>query len=195
MKIINRLLILVVIVGGVWFLAKNWNTDTATPTPEENTPAVEEIVTETNTETPIAVEKAVRAPITAPATTPKVDFQKKPVTTQPAKPVTQMTKPTAEPAVEEAVMPADATVVRVYLYEWGVDVSDKTIPAGPVVFDVHNTGKFTHHFAVEGVQDFGKVIPGATEKFTLTLPAADYTLISPREVDTFHEMREDLFVD
>lgn len=192
MKIINRLLILVVIVGGVWFLAKNWNTETPDTTTPANEAEISEEVVAVDGE-----EKNDRDPITPPINeTPKVTFDNTPVQQKPAttvKPTVVTT--TTTPADEPAAIPQDATRIRVYLYEWAVDISDKTIPAGPVVFEVRNTGKFTHHFAVEGVKDFGKVIPGATEEFTLTLSADDYTLISPREVDTFHDMRETLLVD
>jgi len=46
-KIINRLLILVVIIGGIWFLAKNWKTEEPLP-PTDEPVATEEVSTDSS---------------------------------------------------------------------------------------------------------------------------------------------------
>lgn len=88
------------------------------------------------------------------------------------------------------------TNVTIYLYEWGIDVSDKSIQAGTVSFTVKNNGHFSHNFVVKGVKDFGKILPGETKVFdAVCLQAGDFELVSDKAVDLEKGMKDVLQVE
>ncbi|MCF7812254.1 hypothetical protein K9M59_01480 [Candidatus Gracilibacteria bacterium] len=102
------------------------------------------------------------------------------------------------PAEEEPRQPlvyAIDSKVKVYLYEWGIDLSQQNILPGNVEFEVVNNGQFTHHFAIEGVNDFGKVRPGEARVFTTQLLSGSFDIYSPRNIDLENGMRETLYVE
>lgn len=83
------------------------------------------------------------------------------------------------------------TNVTVYLYEWGIDVSDKSIQAGTVSFTVKNNGRFSHNFSVNGQKDFGKILPGQVITFDpLCLSVGDFVLSSNKKIDQERNMNE-----
>jgi len=104
-----------------------------------------------------------------------------------------------EKSVEEIPMSTQPfvldTKIKVYLYEWGVDVSQSVVPAGNIGFEVINSGQFSHHFAIRGVKDFGKIIPGATVLFSAPLTEGQFELYSPRNIDVEQGMKETLRVE
>ena len=84
--------------------------------------------------------------------------------------------------------------VKVYLYEWQIDASKKEIFAGKVTFEVQNTGQFSHDFGIKGVRNFGKIIPGATRTFVVSLGSGDFEIYSDKKRDRENGMREGLVV-
>ncbi len=84
--------------------------------------------------------------------------------------------------------------VRVYLYEWGIDLSTSNVLPGNVGFEVINNGQFTHHFAVRGIKSFGKVLPGQVAVFWVKLSEGKFELYSPRDIDVARGMKETLSV-
>lgn len=85
--------------------------------------------------------------------------------------------------------------IRVYLYEWGIDLSESTVPAGNIGFEVVNSGQFSHHFAIRGVKSFGKVVPGETVMFAAPLQGGTFELYSPRNIDVERGMKETFRVE
>ena len=102
--------------------------------------------------------------------------------------------PTPPVSSPSAAIPSRETKVKVYLYEWAIDLSQKAIPSGTVVFEVHNTGKFTHDFMIRGIETFEKVRPNETRVFTARLKNGKYTLLSERGKDKEKNMTEDFVV-
>ena len=95
---------------------------------------------------------------------------------------------------KEAVLPkSDATV---YMYDFEIDLSTKTFPAGDITFTVKNSGLFAHQFAIEGVKNYGLVGRDATEVFTvrITKPGT-YKVSSEKEMDIEREMYEYITVE
>ena len=98
----------------------------------------------------------------------------------------------AKPVVIE--VPDRTTDVKIYTYEWGLDMSDKTIPAGTINFKVQNDGRFTHDFNVSGFGNLGKVMPSETKTFTVKLAAGEYEAFSERRQDYERGVRENFVV-
>lgn len=82
-----------------------------------------------------------------------------------------------------SAVPSRTTDVKVYLYEWGVDFSEKEIPSGTIRFNVQNNGRFTHDFNISGIRNFGKVAPRDNQRFAITLRPGEYSAISTRRDD------------
>jgi hypothetical protein len=102
--------------------------------------------------------------------------------------------PTPPPTVVEATVPDRTTDVKVYVYDSGLDLSDKTIPAGTINFNIQNDGRFTHDFNVSGFGNLGKIMPSETKTFTLKLNAGTYEAFSERRLDYERGVREDFTV-
>ena len=94
--------------------------------------------------------------------------------------------------------PADTTgaaEVKIYLYEWGIDISERDISNGKIVFTVQNNGRFAHEFQIDRIKDFGMIRPGETKTFNpIILRKGVYTMSSPKEVDQKRGMSEDFSV-
>jgi hypothetical protein len=73
------------------------------------------------------------------------------------------------------------TTVRLYMYEWSLDMMKRTLPAGKIVFEVVNKGRFPHNFNIRDVYNFGTVLPRSTESFVLNLNPGSYTLYSGQQ--------------
>jgi hypothetical protein len=84
--------------------------------------------------------------------------------------------------------------LKVYLYEWGIDISSTAVLPGNIEFEVVNNGQFTHHFSIKEVQNFGKVLPGETRVFVARLEEGEFELFSPRNIDVENGMNETLYV-
>ena len=77
---------------------------------------------------------------------------------------------------------ANAKTVKVALSEWKVQLSPDKIPAGPVEFEVSNTGSIPHALEVEGrglERKTAQIQPGATATLQLVLPAGRYEAYCP----------------
>jgi len=134
-------------------------------------PTVAQTVTQTFK--PTVTAPVVAPTVTAPRVTPPVQ------TYTPPAPVV----PAPAPVVQEPSVPARTTNVKVYMYDRGVDFSDKTIPAGTINFQVDNSGRFSHDVNISGFGNLGKVAPSETKTFTVKLKAGDYTMFSDRRND------------
>jgi hypothetical protein len=132
------------------------------PTPTTVTPVVQTETTVVQTETPVA---------------------------EPVAPVVPAPKPVAPKPVAVEI-PDRTTDVKVYMYEWGLDLSDKTIPAGTINFMVQNDGAFTHDLNISGFGNLGKILPRQKATFTLKLAAGEYDAFSERRQDYERGVRE-----
>ena len=187
----RRILIIGVILVGAWFVFQELNAPKEVDVNTEATTTEEGVVTEETTElTEEQKEEAKRDPID------RAGLEKTTIT-ETEKPVTVVV-PTA---VEEKTLESSETppvyiadTVKVFMYEWGIDLSTANVEAGNVAFEVFNNGQFTHHFAVEGGTDFGKVVPGEMVTFIAPLEAGMITLYSSRQSDMGNEMQETLYV-
>jgi len=75
-----------------------------------------------------------------------------------------------------------AKTIKVTLSEWKVELSPDKIPAGPVDFEVSNTGSIPHALEVEGrglERKTAQIQPGATATLQLDLPAGRYEAYCP----------------
>src|SRR5215471_19474631 len=70
----------------------------------------------------------------------------------------------------------NAKTIKVTLSEWKVQLSPDEIPAGPVEFEVSNTGSIPHALEVEGrglERKTAQIQPGATATLQLELPRSE----------------------
>ncbi len=187
MKLINRLLIIAVMVFGVWFVVRHWDS-VEMPLVEEGEDIVieagegeDEIVLDI--ESDLSLEEQLSA-LRKKSETLLVPAKKTvPVTTN--KRVTTTNEKTS----------LSESAVKVYLFDGGMDLSDSTVPEGRVVFTVRNDGRVSHDFSVEGLADFGRITPGSSHTFEVDFTEGEYTLYSPRELDRQLEMYETLYVE
>jgi plastocyanin len=84
-----------------------------------------------------------------------------------------------------AAMPArrgNPIPVSARLSEWTIQLSEATVPAGPVTFTVTNAGSIPHALEVEGQgteQETPLIQPGASATLTLTLVPGAYEIYCP----------------
>jgi plastocyanin len=84
-----------------------------------------------------------------------------------------------------AAMPAhrdNPATVSAKLSEWTIQLSEATVPAGPVRFTATNGGSIPHAFEVEGQgteHETPLIQPGASATLTLTLAAGTYEVYCP----------------
>jgi plastocyanin len=84
-----------------------------------------------------------------------------------------------------AAMPAhrgNPAPVSARLSEWTIQLSEATVPAGPVTFTVTNGGSIPHAFEVEGQgteHETPLIQPGASATLTLTLKPGTYEVYCP----------------
>lgn len=69
------------------------------------------------------------------------------------------------------------TTVRVDMFEYRFDLSQTTVPSGQVTFVITNRGAEVHNFAVTGSKSGALLAPGASETWTLGLPAGSYNYV------------------
>jgi len=103
-------------------------------------------------------------------------------------------KISAIPKEEEPQKSNNITFVKVYLYEFNIDISKKEIPAGEVVFEVINSGNFTHEFSIRAKKDFGKILPKEKKKFSIYLSGGEFEIFSKKKGDVRNNMKEKIFV-
>lgn len=185
-------------------------------TSSENTPTEEEQSSEEGSaeNQPPATEEETSEPATEPETTETVtedttpEAEVRPEETQEeTSTVEEETPENVETVVVPApVVPACPVVytdipnlraddnVRVYLYEWEIDILNSVVGEGLIQFEVINTGARSHRFGIVGVYDFGKVRPGETRYFAIELDNGEFTLYSPLAVDQERGMVENILV-
>jgi len=197
----RRLLIIGAVLVALWLI---FGREDTSPKPQESTPAAEKSQDVSKEEAKSSDSKR-RLPQAAEPTPPELvqkvedagmamkDFFKK------AK--TPLQAPVVVETEEKITAPADAlenlpisSRVRVYLYEWGIDLSASDVGSGNIGFEVINNGQFSHHFAIRGVQDFGKILPGEIAVFSAKLGEGKFELYSPRDIDVEKGMKETLSV-
>ncbi len=209
----KRVLVLVLFLFGVfWWLThkdnasevqEEANTEAVevleeTENTEEDTDTESEAADEEATDTSAETEEITAEPETeietetvTPETPAETDQEETPVTETPT---TVTPSVTQAPVVRTPVAPNRITDVKVYLYEWNIDLSVRTIPAGTVNFQVQNDGRFTHDFAIDGLGTLGKISPGDTQTFTVKLRAGEYETFSKRRQDYERGMTENFTV-
>lgn len=153
---------------------KKEGTTTATPVTETKTEAERETTIETKVEGNVTASSELKATETAEAE--KTLRIEESFTTEMSKKQEPVNMPTTE--------------VKIFLYEWAIDVSQSAVPAGTVNFTVVNTGSFSHNFGIKGGTDFGRVKPGETKTFTAQLKRGEFELMSSREVDIERGMKK-----
>jgi len=204
----RRILIIGVILVGAWFVFQELN---APETEEGNTgeTVTESVSAEAMLDKEVVVgEEDAKEEVVVEATEEgeernpidRTGLSKEEVTTV-TPPKSNNTLPIVVSAeAEETIMDSSerpvayiTDTVKVFLYEWGVDLSTATVDAGNIEFQVFNNGQFTHHFGING-ESLGKVVPGEWASFTAPLEAGDILISSPRQVDMANEMQETLYV-
>jgi uncharacterized cupredoxin-like copper-binding protein len=85
---------------------------------------------------------------------------------------TTTTVPTATGPVGTA-----QTTVRVDMFEYRFELSQSTIPSGQVTFVITNRGSEVHNFAITGSKSGALLSPGASETWTVGLPANTYNAV------------------
>ena len=125
----------------------------------------------------------------------KIEFKKEEPLVKTSAPVTYVTsKPVAKTVYEPVVQNLRTTDVKVYLYEYGIDISNKELNQGKIVFTVNNNGNFSHDFAIRGVRNFGKIRPGEIRTFEAVLGAKEFEIYSARTIDQGKGMTETFVV-
>jgi len=66
------------------------------------------------------------------------------------------------------------TTVNVDMVEYSFKLSQTSIPSGQVTFVIKNDGAEVHNFDINGVKSGALLAPGATETWTVSLPAGQY---------------------
>jgi uncharacterized cupredoxin-like copper-binding protein len=77
------------------------------------------------------------------------------------------------------------TTVNVNMIEYSFQLSQTSVPSGQVTFVIKNSGAEVHNFDLNGVHSGTLLSPGATETWTVSLPAGQflYTCDVPFHVD------------
>jgi len=77
------------------------------------------------------------------------------------------------------------TTVTVNMVEYAFQLSQTTVPSGQVTFVIKNSGAEVHNFDLNGQHSGALLSPGATETWTVSLPAGQYlyTCYVPFHVD------------
>ncbi len=87
--------------------------------------------------------------------------------------------------------PGDPVVVSAKLWEWKVELSASTVPAGTVTFTVTNAGSIPHAFEIEGhgiEKETDEIQPGSTATLTLTLKLGTYDVYCPVGEDSHKKL-------
>jgi uncharacterized cupredoxin-like copper-binding protein len=69
------------------------------------------------------------------------------------------------------------TTVTVGMFEYGFNLSTRSMPSGQVTFVITNNGSETHNFSINGVKAGTIIGPGQTETWTVGLPAQSYNYV------------------
>ncbi|NCP67739.1 hypothetical protein GW777_06090 [Candidatus Peregrinibacteria bacterium] len=163
------------------------------------------VIDPTPTKPVVVITKPQPTPVVVTTPAPDPTFVVTPETTPEPQPLVETEVEAEEASVEEepveeepmapvVTIPNRTTDIKVYVYDSGLDLSDKTIPAGTINFNIQNDGRFTHDFNISGFGNLGKVMPSEKKTFTLKLAAGDYEAFSERRLDYERGVREDFIV-
>ncbi len=195
----KRLIILVFIVIFAGIIIRNTDvfdntpTDLQTPleieTPEDTTDTTDtqddetpennphEIETETSTE---SNETLLSFENKTSNTAPLEEEKMKNLTETPS--VVKIQQPKEhEPTQETPLIPQQT--VKIYMYEWDIDIMKSNLMSGVTQFEVINNGNLSHNFGIIGGKDFGKVKPNEKRVFIADLPQGEVTFYSSKRVD------------
>ena len=89
---------------------------------------------------------------------------------------------------------SDPVAVSATLSEWKVELSERTVAAGPVTFTIANVGSIPHGFEVEGEgieQETAVIQPGASATLTLALKPGTYEVYCPVGEDSHKKLGMD----
>ncbi len=101
---------------------------------------------------------------------------------------------TATLSAAKPLPPREPAPVRATLSEWAVELSQSTVPAGPVTFTITNSGTIPHAFEVEGrgIERETKLIqPGQTDTMTLDLKVGMFEVYCPVGKDSHKKLGMD----
>jgi uncharacterized cupredoxin-like copper-binding protein len=98
------------------------------------------------------------------------------------KPVATTTTKTTTPTTTTTPPPTGPvgnanTTVQVGMFEYGYNLSQQAVPSGQVTFVIKNNGSEVHNFTVQGVKVGALLNPGATETYTVGLPAQRFSYV------------------
>lgn len=78
--------------------------------------------------------------------------------------------------------PVSAPIVTARLYEWELELSRDTVPAGRVTFRIWNVGSTVHAFEIEGEsleEETSRIAPGRNALLTVDLEPGTYEVYCP----------------
>ncbi|HTZ06475.1 MAG TPA: cupredoxin domain-containing protein [Gaiellaceae bacterium] len=84
------------------------------------------------------------------------------------------TTPTGTTTTTTGTVGNAQTTVTVNMVEYSFQLSQTTIPSGQVTFVIKNSGAEVHNFDLNGQHSGALLSPGATETWTVSLPAGQY---------------------
>lgn len=90
-------------------------------------------------------------------------------------------------AMQQPAPAADTTHVEATLTEWAIQLSQRSVPAGPVHFMIRNNGQVTHGFEVEGEgmeEEVERIAAGVDTVLVLDLRPGSYEVYCPVEDNT-----------
>ncbi len=215
---IKRAIILILILGGLYWLTTSLRNDPTQTPIDKKTETTEDKKVEDNKKVTEDDSDIKDSEKTEKKTEEKKDEVKKetPVETEKEEVTTTKLETKKEVVKEEELVkeeiievsvpkvikkitpeisyPDRITTIKVYLYEWAVDISSKEIPSGTVQFEVVNNGKFSHDFNIKGIQNFGKVPPRQSANFTAKFLPGNFEIFSDRRDDYENGMKEDILI-
>lgn len=89
------------------------------------------------------------------------------------------------------------TAMNIYFYDYEIDLSANTIPAGNVTFRAVNNGRLSHNLTLKdgnGQVNFGRIAPGETKFFQTNLDSGTFEVLSLTRIDEEKGMTETLTV-
>lgn len=89
-------------------------------------------------------------------------------------PTSTVAAPPAAPTTTARLPPRTISVDE---YEFGFTLSQQTISAGKVTFEMRNIGSLMHNFDLIGSLDGPFLVPGQTSTITVTLKPGTYTYV------------------
>ncbi len=212
---IKRAIILILILGGLYWLTTSLrNNPTQTPTDKKTETTedkkvedkenatknnsdvkdsgkdVEKTEEKNNEATTEETKKETPVVTKLKETTTKSESKKEEI----KKEVVKVSIPKVIKKTPKVVYPDRTTTVKVYLYEWAVDISKKEIPSGTVAFEVVNNGRFSHNFNIKGIGNFGKVPPRQSANFTAKFLPGSFEIYSDKRDDYENGMKEDITI-